>query len=119
MTSNFIWLLNNDPEKLADMIVGGVHLMELEVGYERCRSCFMNKNDYCGEKDRHQDMECSEIFEEWLKDEYVEPDSWEKIENDAIGLSQVLNESYSCPADIVNEVYSLAIRCEKLAGAEQ
>lgn len=99
MTTNFEWLCENDREMLLIMMTG------------ECARC-----KFDGECAVGIEIKCSSS--EWLNSEYVEPDSWEKIELDAVGLSQVLSESYSCPANITNEVVNLVLRCEKLAGAE-
>lgn len=97
MTTNIEWLYENDRETLIIMTSGD------------CDKC-------------KYDPDCANAFcrceRSWLEAEYVEPDSYEKIEHDAMGLSQVLNETYYCPADITNEVVNLVLRCEKLAGVE-
>lgn len=97
MTTNIEWLYENDRETLIIMTSGD------------CDKC-------------KYDPDCANAFcrceRSWLEAEYVEPDSWEKIEYDAMGLSQTLNELYSCPVDITNEVVNLVLRCEKLAGVE-
>lgn len=97
MTTNLEWLCENDRENLAHMIVGN------------CYNCKFS--DSCNEGFCRCDYD-------WLDAKYKEPDGWDKIEHDAIGLSQVLSESYSCPARVTNEIVNLVLRCEKLAGTK-
>lgn len=109
MTTNIEWLYENDRETLIDMIEG------------ECWSCKF-KDNYCS---------CGECRcdREWLKAEYVEPDSWEKIEYraaldmtdycrtilkwDEIKIwSSTYHQMHNAVAnDIIN-------RCKKLAGVE-
>lgn len=107
MTTNLEWLYENDRENLINMIEGD------------CYSCKFNDN-YCS---------CGECRcdRKWLEAEYVEPDSWEKIERDArqgmdyyyfelLDMSRNhLESAEEAHRYIVEDIIN---RCKALAGVE-
>ncbi len=101
--NNLEWLYENDRETLLTMTAGD------------CDNCKFDNDCWNGSIYR-----CGR---DWLEAEYVEPDSWKKIEAD----SMLTPEEYCIKHDYPNSAkYSaektksvhLVARCKKLAGAQ-
>ena len=93
MTTNIEWLYENDLETLITMTAG------------ECSEC-------------KYDPDCAKAFcrceRKWLEaeyEEYVEPDSWDKIEDDMIRIVK------DCTSPLSEEICSLVGRCRTLAEA--
>lgn len=100
MTTNLEWLWENNRENLVSMIAGD------------CDNCKFIKN--CDDGDHRCDRE-------WLMAEYVEPDTWEKIDMDALLQPREYCTKHGYPYTIEAETLKaihLIIRCKALAGVE-
>ena len=108
MTTNFEWLCENDRETLLVMTAGD------------CDDCKFDINCRSG------DYRCDR---EWLKAEYVEPDSWEKIEYraalDMINYCRTILkwDEIKIWSSTYHQMHNAVVediinRCKKLAGVE-
>lgn len=100
------------------------------MGCDLCERCLARF--FCETEEGKAIKGCAEVRARWLLQEYVEPDSWEKIEADAkkgtIGYWDCLAdcdrcdikpyERYGIEGCGVAKACDLVARCKKLAGVE-